>query len=462
MVGNGRVAMGGGSTAAIAVLSAATGTFAVLLSIVGPALPVIQEELNADHLGANWIMTAYLLSAAVLTPVMGRLGDSRGKKQVLIAVLVMLAVGCVVSALSVNLWMMIAGRVIQGAGGGAFPLAFGFLRDHLEGRRLNHAIGVVAGFGAACVGLGSVLSGMIVATVGFRWVFWGPAIILLLATIVVATLPTSPRTKAPLNPASVALFAIGLGSLLLVTNQAATWGPVSGITMVVTVIALGGLIGWFLVDRKARGPLIDMQMMRGNIMWTTSASAALLGIALYGLQTFIPQFVQTNGASGYGLGLSVLESGFVMLPMAAGMFLTGFSSARFIDWFGVRTVLTMSPAVAAIGTLFLVPSPAELWQVLVASGLAGLGIGLTFSVMPAVVVSGVPAHQSGIASGINANLRTVGGAVGTALVAAIVAPVTMSEFPAAEDYSTGFLVIAIAAVLAAVFGFFTKAPAHSG
>lgn len=457
-MGAGRAAMGGGSTAAIAVLSAATGTFAVLLSIVGPALPVLQEELQADHLGANWIMTSYLLSAAVLTPVMGRLGDSRGKKQMLIAVLLMLAVGCVVSALAEDLWVMLAGRVIQGAGGGAFPLAFGFLRDHLDGRRLNHAIGVVAGFGAACIGLGSVLSGVIVATVGYRWVFWGPAIILVLATIIVARLPASPRTKAPLNPGSVLLFAVGLGSLLLVTNQAATWGPVSGVTIVVALVAIGGLVAWFVVDRKVRGPLIDMRMMRRNVMWTTSASAGLLGIALYGLQSFVPQFVQTNGDTGYGLGLSVLQSGFVMLPMAAGMFLTGFSSARFIDWFGVRTVLTASPAVAAIGTLFLVPTPVDLWQVLVASGLTGLGIGLTFSVMPAVVVNGVPANQSGIASGINANLRTVGGAVGTALVAAIVSPAIVGGMPSAADYSTGFLTIAVAAALAAGVGLFTKVP----
>lgn len=457
-MGSGRRPMNGGSTAAIAVLSAATGTFAILLSIVGPALPVMQAELGTDHLGANWIMTAYLLSAAVLTPVMGRLGDSQGKKQVLIAVLLLLALGCVVSALANSLWLMIAGRVIQGAGGGAFPLAFGFLRDHLEGRKLNHAIGVVAGFGAACVGLGSVLSGVIVATVGYHWVFWGPAIILALATVVVATLPASPRTRSPLNPASVAFFTVGLGSLLLVTNQAATWGPVSGLTMAVAAVAIGGLVAWFLIDRKARGPLIDMQMMQRNVMWTTSASAALLGIALYGLQAFIPQFVQTNGNTGYGLGLSVLESGFVMLPMAVGMFFTGFSSARFIDWFGARAVLTASPAVAAMGTLFLVPNPVELWQVLVASGLAGLGIGLTFSVMPAVVVSGVPANQSGIASGINANLRTVGGAIGTALVAAIVAPSMAGGQPSAEDYSVGFLTIAVAAALAAVVGLFTKAP----
>ncbi|KAB1645106.1 MFS transporter [Gulosibacter chungangensis] len=446
----------GDSSAAIVVLSAATGTFAILLSIVGPAIPVMQRALGTDQLGANWIMTAYLLSAAVMTPVVGRLGDSLGKKQVLIAVLLLLVLGCVVAALANDLWVMIVGRVIQGAGGGAFPLAFGFLRDHLEGRRLTHAIGAVAGFGAACVGLGGVLSGIIVELVGYQWIFWAPAMVLLAATAVVAALPRSPKSKATISPLSVLLFALGLGSFLLVVNQSSNWGFASTPTLLVGLLATGGIVSWIWSDRRASGPLIDMGMMVTNVMWTTSLSAALLGIGLYGLQTFIPQFVQTSDVTGYGLGLSVMESGLVMLPMALGMFVTGFTSARFVDWFGVRRVLAISPAVAGVGVLFLIPTPTELWQVLVASGLAGLGIGLAFSVMPAVVVSGVSAHQSGIASGINANLRTVGGAVGTALIAAIVTPGVAGEVSSAEDYQMGFVVISVAAFLSAGVGFFTN------
>lgn len=454
---NNRRSVQGDSTTTIAVLAAAGGTFAVLQSIVGPALPIMQRELDTDQLGATWIMTAYLLSASVLTPVMGRLGDSLGKKRVLITVLLLLAAGTAVSALAENITTMIIGRLIQGIGGGAFPLAFGILRDHFDGRKLNQAVGAVAGIGAGCAGLGGVLSGLVVETAGFRWLFWGPMIIILASTLIVAALPPSPRSAAPLSAGSVVLFTVWLASLLLVTSQARSWGATSAPILMLLALSVCGVLAWVLVERRSKGPLLDLKMMRGNAMWTTSASAALLGVVLYGLQTFLPQFVQTSPSTGYGLGLSVFQSGLVLLPMATAIFVMGLTSAGLVQRFGVRTVMVAGPAIAVLGLVFLIITPVDLWQALTASALSGLGVGLTLASMPALVIASVPQHQSGIAGGINSNLRTVGGALGAALVASMVSP-TLGLLPTVGAYQNGFIVIAVAAALAVIIGMCTKQP----
>lgn len=441
----------GNSVTTIAVLAAAGGTFAVLQSIVGPALPMMQRELNTDQLGATWIMTSYLLSASILTPVVGRLGDSLGKKRVLITVLLLLAAGTAVSALAENITTMIIGRLIQGVGGGAFPLAFGILRDHFDGQKLNQAVGTVAGIGAGCAGLGGVLSGLVVESAGFRWLFWGPMIIILAATLIVAALPASPRSSAPLSAGSVILFTVWLASLLLFTSQARIWGTTSAPILTLFALSVCGVLAWILVERRSKGPLLDLKMMRQNTMWTTSVSAALLGVVLYGLQTFLPQFVQTSPVTGYGLGLSILQSGLVLLPMSAAIFVMGLISAKLARRFGERTIMVAGPAIAALGLLFLLFTPVQLWQALVASGLSGVGVGLTLASMPALVIASVPKHQSGVAGGINANLRTVGGALGAALIASVISAVP-GEFPTAVAYQTGFFITTMAAILAVVIG----------
>ncbi|MEA2146345.1 MAG: hypothetical protein QOG59_1932, partial [Solirubrobacteraceae bacterium] len=119
-----------------AILALGGGTYAVLQSLVAPALPAIQRDLHVSAASVAWILSAYLLSASVLTPIIGRLGDMFGKEHTLVAVLVALALGTLVAAVSSSLPLMLLGRVIQGAGGAIFPLAFGIIRDEFPRERV--------------------------------------------------------------------------------------------------------------------------------------------------------------------------------------------------------------------------------------------------------------------------------------------------------------------------------------
>src|SRR5882762_10494553 len=128
----------------LAVLSLGGISYALLQSLVIPALPQIQAQLHTSESAVGWVLTAYLMSASVATPIIGRLGDMYGKERLLMIVLLMLALGTLISAIASSLPLMILGRVIQGAGGGIFPLAFSIIRDELPTNRVPGAIGLVS------------------------------------------------------------------------------------------------------------------------------------------------------------------------------------------------------------------------------------------------------------------------------------------------------------------------------
>src|ERR1700736_5477687 len=161
-----------------AVLAAAVGGFALLQSLVIPVLPTIQAGLHTSQSSVTWVLTAYLVSASIFTPIMGRLGDMRGKERMLVVALIALTAGSVLAALAGSVGIMIVARGIQGIGGGVLPLSFGTIRDEFPPEKVAGGVGVIAALTAAGAGLGIVLAGPIVKTLDYHWLFWIPAITL--------------------------------------------------------------------------------------------------------------------------------------------------------------------------------------------------------------------------------------------------------------------------------------------
>src|SRR5436853_5660784 len=177
----------------LAVLSLGGIAYALLQSLVLPALPQIQESLHTSEDAVGWILTAYLLSASVLTPIIGRLGDMYGKERLLMIVLMLLALGTLISALASSLGVMIVGRLIQGAGGGIFPLAFSIIRDEFPNERVPGSIGLVSSLLGIGGGAGVVLAGVVTQNLSYHWLFWFPlGLIVLTAFLTWRYIPESP------------------------------------------------------------------------------------------------------------------------------------------------------------------------------------------------------------------------------------------------------------------------------
>src|ERR1700744_4699046 len=212
--------------ATFTVLAAAVAAFALVQSLGIPVLATIQAGPRTSPKHVPWVLTSYLLSASIFTPIMGRLGDMWGKERMLVVALIALTLGSVLAALTSSIVVMIVARVIQGIGGGVFPLSFGILRDEFPRAKVAGAVGVIAALAAAGAGLGIVLAGPIVQALNYHWLFWIPAIILGAATVAAKLIvPESPvRTAGRLNWPAAALLSGWLVALLVPISEAPSWG----------------------------------------------------------------------------------------------------------------------------------------------------------------------------------------------------------------------------------------------
>lgn len=439
------------------VLALGVAAFALLQSLVIPALPTIREALGTSQTNVTWVLTAYLLSASIFTPIMGRLGDMSGKKRVFVVALVALALGSLLAALAPSLGVMIVARVIQGVGGGVLPLAFGIIRDEFPGEKVGGAVGLIAALSAIGAGFGIVLAGPIVSALSYHWLFWFPMMMVVVAAVAALLLvpESSERSPGRINWGAATLMSGWLVALLLAVSQAPVRGwislPVLGLLAAAVVIG----VVWVVVEKRSPNPLIDMRMMGVRSVWTTNLVALLFGIAMYAMLGFLPTFLQTPSSAGYGFGATVTLSGVMLLPNALMMFLVGLVAGRLAQRFGSRLVLVYGTVISLVGLLTLALAHTEVWEIVVATALTGIGFGLAFSSMSNIIVSAVPREQTGVASGMNANIRTIGGSLGAAVMASIVASGgETAGFPAESGYTAGFLVLAGAMLLAGVAGFF--------
>jgi EmrB/QacA subfamily drug resistance transporter len=443
--------------ATYAVLALAVGGYALLQSLVIPVLPTIEAGLHTSQNSVTWVLTAYLLSAAIFTPIMGRLGDMHGKERLLVVTLVALTLGSLLAAVASSITLMIVARVIQGVGGGVLPLSFGLIRDEFPKEKVMGAIGVIAALAAAGAGLGIVLAGPIVDALDYHWLFWIPMIVMALTVIAAhLVIPESQvRTLGKISWAGVVLLSAWLVALILGISEAPTWGWGSTSVIGLLIVAVVVAVVWVVVESRSAHPLIDMKMMRIPAVWTTNLVALLLGVGMYAVFAFLPEFLQTPTSAGYGFGVSITHSGLILLPASVFMFIFGMLSGPLSKRFGSKSVLITGLLVGIITFALLTFAHTAQWQILLAMVVEGVGFGLAFASMSALVVVAVPPEQTGVASGMNANVRTIGGSIGAAVMSSIVTSgMRAGSFPRESGYTHGFALLTVAAVAATIAAFF--------
>jgi EmrB/QacA subfamily drug resistance transporter len=439
----------------LAVLAVSALAYALLQTMVAPALPDIQRELHASTTSVTWVLTIYLLSASVFTPILGRLGDMFGKERVLVGVLIVLGLGTLVSALSQSLGVLVAGRAIQGAGGAVFPLAFGIIRDEFPPAKVGAGIGLISATFGIGGGGGLVLAGVIVDHLDYTWIFWFALVMIVAATIATHFfVPESPvKSPARIDWLGALGLAVGLSTVLLAVSEGNRWGW--GSVRVLGLIAIGLVVlgAWIRFELREPEPLVDMRMMRLRGVWTTNLTSLMVGFGMFGAYLLLPQLVQMPPAAGFGFGATVTEAGLFLLPSALVMLFAGPIAGVLGARFGARVPLLIGIVVAiASFVLFAVAHDAR-WQIYLGSALNGVGIGLSFAAMAALIVDAVPQAQTGVATGMNTIMRTVGGALGAQIAASIVsAHVTTGGLPEESGFTEAFAASAFALTLALAAG----------
>ena len=435
-----------------AVLAVSVAAFAMLQSLVTPVLAEIQTDLHTDQTTVTWVLTAYLLSASVFTPIMGRIADKVGKERMLVVALGALAVGSLIAALAGSIGPMIAARVIQGIGGGVLPISFGIIRDEFPEKKIPGAVGSIASLAAVGAGVGLVIAGPIVKLLDYHWLFWFPAIVTALAAVAAQFfVPESPvRTPGKISVLPAVLLSAWLVALLLALSEGGTWGWSSGRVLGLIAAAVVLCVAWVAVEERSESPLIDMTMMRLPAVWTTNLVALLVGFGMYASFGFLPQFSQTPSSFGYGFGASITQSGLILLPSSVTMFVTGMFSAPLGRRIGPKYVAVLGSLITAGSMAIVAFAHQHEWELFVATAIMGVGVGLVFACLSNLIVAAVPPEQTGVASGMNANIRTIGGSIGAAIMATVVTADTFSNgVPRESGYTHGFLVLTIVMVASA-------------
>jgi MFS family permease len=442
-------------TLILVVLSLAGLAYAMLSSSVIPALPTMQRALHTSETGIAWLLTAYLLSASVGTAIIGRLGDMHGKERLLLWTLVVLAAGTLLAAVSSSLAVLIVARFIQGASGGIFPLAFGIVRDEFPREKVAGSIGLLSAILGVGAGVGIVLSGVIVEHLNYHWLFWLPLVAVVLAAVATwRFIPESPvRVPGRINWLAGALMTIGISIVLLAISETTTWGWGSARTLGLILVGLLFSAAWVAVEVRSDNPLIDMTMMRIRGVWTTNLAAFLLGAGMYASFIVFPQFAQLPTSTGFGFGASVVVSGLYLLPSTVGMTILGMFAGRISARFGSRAALLTGTAFTTASFALLAVAHSHSYELLIAAALLGVGIGLAFAALGNLIVQAVSIHQTGVASGMNTVMRTLGGALGGQLSATFIAANVAHGLPTVTGFTetfamaTGFLVVAFLAGL---------------
>ena len=429
----------------LAVLAVGGGAYALLQSLVVPALPALQQDLHTTPAGVTWIFTAYLLAASVATPIAGRLGDMFGKKRTLAVVLAGVSAGTFIAALATTLPVMIGARLVQGVGGAIFPLAFGIIRDEFPRERVAGGIALISGLLGIGGGLGIVLSGPILAHLDYHWLFWIPfAVLVATAVATVFVVPESPvRASGNVHWTGAALLSLWLVCLLLGISEAPSWGWVSARTLALFGAAAVLAFAWVRAESRSTTPLVDMQMMRLRGVWTTNLAGFLIGFGMYSSFVLIPQFVQTPPANGYGFGSSVTQAGLFLVPSTLMMLVAAPLAGRLSGRFGSKLPLVLGASVTSVSFLLLALAHSAHWQIYLASLLLGIGVGFAFASMANLIVEAVRPDQTGVATGMNAVMRTIGGAIGGQVAASILSATLLADgLPSEGGYTLAFTIMA--------------------
>ncbi|MDJ1114314.1 MFS transporter [Microbacterium dauci] len=443
----------------VAVLSIAGLCSSFMFTLVVPIQSKLPELLNASREDTAWVVTATLLASAVFTPIAGRLGDMYGKRRIILALLALLVAGSIIAAVSTGIVGVIIGRALQGAVVGVVPLGIAIMRDVLHEARVDTAIALMSatlGVGGA---LGMPISALITETSDWHMLFWASAA--LGAVVFVAVLKIVPvstlRAPGRFDVPGVVGLAVGLTGILLAISRGNEWGWLSPATLLCGLGGIGVLLLWGWYQLRTTDPLLDLRVAARPAVLFTNLTSVAMGFALFSSNVSYPQLLELPTAAG-GFGLSLIAASLVVMPAGLVMMVMSPFSARMARTVGPKLLLILGACGIMSAYAFSLLWTSEVWHVLVANLLIGVGIGFGFAAMPMLIMRSVPREETGASNGLNALFRSLGTSTASAVIGAVLATFAVTRdgvaVPTPQAFQLSFVFGLVAAVVALTIAFF--------
>jgi MFS family permease len=435
-------------------LATAGTVVSVQQTLVIPLLPTMMVVFDASVTAVTWVFTASLLAGAVATPLLTRFGDMYGKKRMILVAMSALIAGSLVCALAQSLLMIIVGRALQGVSVSLIPLALGTIRDAFPPHRLTTAFGVVS----ATMGVGGAAGMLVTGLIADRTTSHTPVFLIItglaaagLVFIAICAPDVGERAGGRPDIPGAALMACWLACLLLGISQGNAWGWTSPPIIALFGAAVALAAGWVWLELRVREPLVRLSLLVGRRSLSANLASLLLGFALFSMFTLLAGFIQAPREEvGYGLSGSVLDVGLYMLPNTATMLLCSILAGRVSGRIGPAFTLALGSGFVAVSYIWLAVWHARVFDMLMFSAIQGIGFGIAYAALGTLAVQHVPMDSSGIASGINSLVRTMGGSIAGAVTSAVLASFVIAgtDTPSQTAYVLCFWIGTAGAVLA--------------
>jgi EmrB/QacA subfamily drug resistance transporter len=444
----------------LALLTIAGISFALMQTLVVPALPFFQREFHTTANWVTWIATGFLLSSSVLTPILGKLGDAYGKKRMLVIALGIFGFASLAAAAAWNLASLVVFRVLQGAGAAVFPLSFGIIRDEFPPEKIGLGVGTVSSVFGVGGGVGLVLSGVIIEHLTWHWLFLIGAVPVLASTVLLALFVPESPVKHRTRPDYVGglTLSLALGSLLVAISEGSNWGWTSAAELGLLAASAVLFALWVSIERGVPEPLVDLRTFARREMAATNVTTLVMGFSMFSTFILLPNFVQVplglppeiGSRLDYGFGASPVEVGLFFIPSSVAMMIAGPLAGALGMRYGSVLTLRIGISFLTLALTLLATLHDASWTIYAWMVFMGVGLAFSFASLGALVIDYSRPGETGVASGMNTIMRTIGAALGSQVAAAIISANTLpgTEIPVERGFTLAFTISAVGALVA--------------
>lgn len=453
-------------TVLLVALLAACVAFQLNASMLSPVLVTIGTELQADEASVGLTQTAFFTAAALFSLFLPRLSDMKGRRLVLSGMLFVMTIGTVIAALAPNIETLFVGRVIQGVSGPVVPICLLMLRSEIKDVKLYATLmGVITAVNGGIAGIDAIAGGLIASMSGFRAVFWTIAVIAAIATLLVFKFApeSKPSAGAKMDWLGVLLIVVSLALLLNALNKASAIGNINIVE--VAVCAIGGFVAFFLFvqqEKRSAEPLVAIEHLKRRATWSILLTTTLTMTGIFAVVNGLAMSLAQNLQAGFSLSADIAAL-YLLTPYALIGWLFGPFSGRMAPVYGYTNILRLGLVGSVVGLLIVLFAGLDSLVGLIA-GVVLLGI--TYAGCANIILNGLgivlsPDENPGFLPGMNAGAFNLGAGLSFAILPAIMVINTPADPTATDGYFAGVLVGLVITVLALLASFTIPRPTNA-